>query len=53
MGEIEIGIKAKRNRMAKLVSTESAERRKSKMKYTFFVGQGRGKVMVWGVERYV
>ena len=39
MGEIKIGINVKRNRNAKLVSMESAERRKSKMQYNF---SGRG-----------
>ena len=38
MGEIEIGINAKRKRIAKLVSMESAEIRQSKMQYTFFGG---------------
>jgi len=38
MGEIEIGINAKRNRMAELVRRESAERIQSKVQYTFFVG---------------
>ena len=49
MGEIEIGINAKRNRTAKLVSMESAERRQSKMQYTFFgggVGGGGGGAVV-------
>jgi hypothetical protein len=40
MGEIKIGINAKRNRIGKLVSMESAERRQSKMEYTFFEGRG-------------
>jgi hypothetical protein len=42
MGEIKIGIKAKRNRMAKLISMESVERRKSKMQYKFFEAVGGG-----------
>ena len=42
MGEIEIGINAKRNRTAKLVSMESAEIRQSEMQYTFFGGSGVG-----------
>jgi len=41
MGEIKIGINAKRNRMGKFVSMESTERRQSKMQYTFF-GGGEG-----------
>jgi hypothetical protein len=40
MGEIKIGINAKRNRMGKLVSMERAERRQSKTQYTFFGGRG-------------
>jgi len=43
MGEIEIGVNAKRKRIAKLVSMESAEIRQSKMQYTFFVGRVRGR----------
>ena len=46
MGEFEIGKYAKRKRIAKLVSKESAEIRQSKMQYTFFGGRVRG-----GVER--
>ena len=50
MGEIEIGINAKRNRTAKLVSMESAERKQSKMQCTFFGGGvgigGRGAISV-------
>jgi hypothetical protein len=42
MGEIKIGINAKRNRMGKLVSMESAERRQSKIQYKFFGGEGGG-----------
>jgi len=49
MGKIEIGINAKRKRIAKLVSKESTEIRQSKMHYTFF----GGRVRVRGVERYL
>jgi hypothetical protein len=41
MEEIKIGINVKRNRNAKLVSMESAERRQSKMQYNF-LGRGSG-----------
>jgi hypothetical protein len=40
MGEIKIGINANRNRMGKLVSMESAERRQSKIRCKFFGGGG-------------
>ena len=41
MGEIKVGINAKRKRIAKLVSMESTEIRQSKMQYTFFGGRAR------------
>jgi len=49
MGEIEIGINAKRKRIAKLASKESAEIRQSKMQYTFFGGRLRGRG-AWSVR---
>ena len=46
MGETKIRINTKRNRKAKLVSMESAERRQSKTHYKFVGGEGGGAVIV-------
>jgi hypothetical protein len=40
MGDIKIGINAKRNRRGKLVSVESAETGQSKMQYNFLATGG-------------